>query len=161
VDHLSIEQLFLRYGPGVGSYLMARLGNAELAEEITARVFLTVVREYAKCRGSGVGWLWSIVRSELARHFRGRCTQPLPEEIADPSDPPGAALSRREMQFRIQAALGQLDDEQQQIITMKFFLRLKNKDIAEALGQSASNIGVKVHRAIRRLQEMIEKDGPP
>ena len=44
VDQLSIEQLFLRYGPGVGSYLMARLGNAELAEEITSRVFLTVVR---------------------------------------------------------------------------------------------------------------------
>ncbi len=160
VDQLSIEQLFLRYGPGVGSYLMARLGNAELAEEITSRVFLTVVREYDKCRGSGVGWLWSIVRSELARHFRGRRTQPLPEEIADPRDPPGEALSRRETQCRMRAALERLDEEQQQIITMKFFLRLKNKEIAEALGQTAGNIGVKVHRALRRLQELMEKHDP-
>ena len=37
-----IEQLFVQYGRGVGGYVLARVGDADLAEEITARVFLTV-----------------------------------------------------------------------------------------------------------------------
>ena len=31
-----------------------------------------VVRNIEQCNGSPVAWLWSIVRSELARHFRDR-----------------------------------------------------------------------------------------
>ena len=41
-----MERLFRQYGRGVGGYLLARTGDPELAEEITARVFLTVVRRY-------------------------------------------------------------------------------------------------------------------
>ena len=62
-----IEQLFRRYGRGVGSYVLTRVGDPELAEEITARVFLTVVRRFDQVRGREAAWLWAIVRSELAR----------------------------------------------------------------------------------------------
>src|SRR5437764_4102078 len=67
-----IERLFRKYGKGVGSYVYARLGDADLAESITSAVFLVVVRRFEQCRSSPAGWIWSIVRSELARHFRDR-----------------------------------------------------------------------------------------
>src|ERR1700677_1732952 len=68
----AIEQLFLQYGKGVGSFVLTQVGDPELAEEITARVFLTVVSRFCQLRESVLGWLWAIVRTELARHFRGR-----------------------------------------------------------------------------------------
>lgn len=155
----AIERLFVQYGRGVGSYLLARVGDADLAEEITARVFLTVVRRYHQCRGSEVGWLWSIVRSELARAFRGRRrVAPLPDELVDPAETPPEELQRRETWRRMRSALEKLPEPQQEIVSMKFFLNLRNTEIAEALGLSASNVGVKIHRAVRRLQELMENE---
>jgi len=180
----AIEQLFVRHSAGIGSYLLARVGDAELAEEITARVFHTVVRRIGQCRGleemgtgtsppgepaasrdagsepapvsSVVGWLWAIVRSELARHFRDRRrSEPLSEELPDRRDPPGESAARDEMHRRMQTALEQLDDEEQRIIAMKFFLRARNTEIAEALGQTPNNVGVKIHRTVRHLRELM------
>lgn len=155
----AIEQLFVQYGRGVGSYVMARVGDADLAEEITARVFLTVVRRFGQCRGSAVGWLWAIVRSELARHFRGpRRPDPLSDEVVDPADGPPERAERREMHLRMRTALEALSDGEHEIVYMKFFLQLRNKEIAEAMGMTASNVGVKVHRALKRLHEMLETE---
>lgn len=151
----AIERLFVRYGEGVGSYVLARVGDAELAEEITARVFCTAVRHFDRCHTSEVGWLWSIVRSELARHFRGRRPEPLPEDLLDPADNPAEHAVRRETQRSLQAALEQLDEDEQQIISLKYFLQVRNTEIAAALGLSASNVGVKIHRAVKRLQELM------
>jgi len=154
-----IERLFLRYGRGIGSYVLARVGDAELAEEITARVFLTVVRRFDQCRGSVVGWLWSIVHSQLARHFRDRRRQvPLADDLVDPARPPSEDAQRRELHGRMRVALAALSEEQRQIVTMKFFLKVRNVEIARAMGLSPSNVGVKVHRALARLREVMEGD---
>jgi hypothetical protein len=41
---------------------------------------------------------------------------------------------------------------------MKFFLDMPNTDIAEALGMTPSNVGVVVHRAVKRLRELMTQD---
>ena len=152
-----IEQLFAQYGRGVGGYVLARVGDADLAEEITARVFLTVVRKIKQCRGSTVAWMWAIVRNEIGLHFRRRrASTPLPDDLVAPVESPPEIAQKQEMQFRLTEALGRLTDQQHQIVTMKFFLKTPNTEIAEALGLSASNVGVKVHRALKRLHELME-----
>mgnify|MGYP002399731273 CR=1 FL=1 len=154
-DRHVIEQLFLRHGSGVGSYVLARVGDAELAEEITARVFLTVVRRFDQLRGSAVGWLWAIVRSELARHFRRRGGQPL-GELPSPRPLPLEEMAERELHIRLQGALERLSEEQRDLVSMKFFLGLRNLEIAEATGLTPSNVGVKLHRALRELRDLLE-----
>jgi len=152
-----IEQLFVQYGRGVGSYVLARVGDVDLAEDITARVFLTVVRKIEQCRGSTVAWLWAIVRNEIGLHFRRRRSSlPLGDGPVDPAESPLEIAQKQEMQCRLTDALRRLTHQQQQIVTMKFFLKVPNTEIAEALGLSAGNVGVKVHRAIKRLQELME-----
>ncbi len=39
-----VDALFRRYARGVGSYVLARVGNRDIAETITSAVFLIVVR---------------------------------------------------------------------------------------------------------------------
>jgi RNA polymerase sigma-70 factor (ECF subfamily) len=159
-----VEELFRRYGKGVGSYVLARVGgDADVAETITSAVFLTVVRRIDQCRSSPVAWLWSIVRTELARYFRDRkefqSLDGLPAEppdgSADAADP-GRQAERREDGRRIRRALEQLTDEQQTLVYMKFFLDLPNVEIAESLGMTPGNVGVVAHRAVKRLRELME-----
>lgn len=149
-----IEALFLRYGVGVGRYVLLRVGSPELAEEITARVFLTVVRCFHQQNGSVAGWLWAIVRSELSRHYRERPHQSYPPDLATmPTDD----LEREEADVLLHAALRKLADEEQQLISLKFFLGLSNLEIADATGLTASNVGVKLHRALKELRELLRK----
>jgi RNA polymerase sigma-70 factor (ECF subfamily) len=153
-----IEELFRQYGRGVGSYILARVGNADFAETITSNVFMIVVRRIDQCRSSPSAWLWSIVRSELARHFRQhRPTVELDEKLRDPALTPPELASQNEMQQRMRIAIDQLNEEQQRIVYLKFFQDVSNTEIAIELGLSASNVGVIVHRAIKRLRELMEE----
>jgi len=157
-----IERLYRRYGKGVGSFVLARVGDPHLAESITAGIFLLVVRRFAQCRGSPVAWLWSIVRTEVARYFRDRHeVAPLDVEPTDYSADPRRLAERSETDARMGNALQRLSDEQQTLVYMKFFLDMPNTDIAEALGMTPSNVGVVVHRAVKRLRELMTRDNGP
>jgi RNA polymerase sigma-70 factor (ECF subfamily) len=152
-----IEELFHRYGQGVGSYVYARVGDAELAEQITSSVFLIVVERLEQCRGSTAGWIYSIVRSELARYFRDRRpAETISATLLDPTPSPAQVAERRELQRRMKETLNRLSDEQQRIVYMKYFQDTPNVEIAATLGMRAGNVGVIIHRAVKRLRELME-----
>jgi len=144
----------------VGSFVLASVGDEELAEEITARVFLTVVARFDQCRASPAGWLWAIVRTELAGHFRaaGR-VRPADPGRADPADRPEQRLQQDETHTRMHAALGRLSDDQQRIIYMKFFQDMPNVAIARATGLSPGTVGVRVHRTLKALRALMDGAG--
>jgi len=151
-----IEDLFARYSEGVGSFVLARVGDAELAEEITSRVFLKVVRKFSQCRRSPAGWLWAIVRTELAQHFRRRPRSgDCDPRMAGPDPTPDAQAQQHEDQLRLQAALGELPGEHQAILYMKFYQDMPNVEIAEATGLTPSHVGVLVHRCLKRLRALM------
>lgn len=155
-----IEDLFRRYGKGVGSYVLAQVGNADVAETITGSVFLIVVRRFEQCRTSPVAWLWSIVRSEIARYFRDRKdVVPLDVEPPDPLNDPRRHAESRESAQQVRRAMAELTEEQQKLIYMKFFLDLPNVEIAHSLGMTPGNVGVVAHRAVKRLREVMEPTG--
>lgn len=159
VQRLAIERLFNTYAKGVGSYVLARVAERQTAENITSRVFLNVVAKIDQCRGSPAAWLWSIVRNEVARYYRDRRpTASLDATVdvrIDPCGTPAEQAADHEMQIRLHLAMNQLNDEQQQLVYMKFFQAMPNTDIAKATGLSAANVGVVVHRAIKRLRELM------
>jgi RNA polymerase sigma factor (sigma-70 family) len=152
-----VEALFLKYGKGVGSYCLARLGNAELAEEITSRVFVAVVRHFGDVRGSAAGWLWSIVRSELTNHYRARPSgSQAIETLPCAAKSPVEHAENQELQRQLHYALQQISEAEQQIIYMKFFQDMPNHEIADAAGLSPSHVGVIVFRALKRLRQLME-----
>lgn len=136
--------------------MLARVGDADLAEEITARVFLKAVRKIAQCRRSPAGWLWSIVRTELAGHFRRSRRGIVNVRGPQAADPPDDHAERQEEQRRMQSALAELPERLRRILYMKFFQDMANTEIAEATGLSRSNVGVLVHRALKRLRALME-----
>ncbi|MSU77355.1 MAG: sigma-70 family RNA polymerase sigma factor [Gemmataceae bacterium] len=152
-----IENLFVRCGAGVSRYVLLRVGDAELAEEITARVFLGVVRNIHQQNGSLIAWLWSIVRTELSRHYRARPHCPIAKEPIAPDPLPFEQMLSEEADERLHAAVAQLEDEQQQLLSLKFFFDLSHQEIADAMGISVSNVGVRVHRAVNELRTMLRE----
>ena len=155
-DDRNIEALFSRHARGVGSYFLARLGDAELAEELTSRTFVAVVANFPQCRTSPAAWLWTIVRNELARHLRDRKQhQALDEQAPSTQDSPQAQAQQREEQLRMRQAMESLDEPAHGLVYMKFFQQMSNQEIAAATGRGASNVGVILHRAMKQLRGLL------
>lgn len=71
---------------------------------------------------------------------------------------PAAATLRKEMEQRFLAALGQLEDNDREMIIMRHFEHLGNSEVAQALGLSAPAAGMRYLRAIRRLRDLLGTD---
>jgi RNA polymerase sigma-70 factor (ECF subfamily) len=152
-----MEDLFVRYAEGVSRCVRLRVGDAELAEEITARIFLTAARHVHQQHGSPPAWLWSIVRTELSRHYRRPTLARVPEDLPANDALPAEQAERNDTAALLHVCLARLSDEEQELISLKFFLGLSNQDIALATGLSANHVGVKVHRILKNLRNTLER----
>lgn len=155
-----LEELFQRYAAGLGSYFLARLRDPELAEELTARAFVLAVQNFSQCRGNRAAWLWAIAQNVLSRHIRDR-GRIVPPPSSRPEPDPGDAAEQRELQTRLPEILSVLNEQQHEVVYLKYFQDLSNTEIAEATGLTVSNVAVVLHRTLKRLRELIDAPAAP
>ncbi len=152
-EQILVEELFADYSRGVGSFVLARVGDAELAEELVSRVFVAAAGAIGQCRGAPAAWLWTIVRNELAMHFRGlRRASEDPRGLDRLAAPFEDQAERAEAHDQMSRALRRLPEELQQIVWMRFYQDMSNTSIAEATGLKPGHVGVLVHRALKQLR---------
>jgi len=72
---------------------------------------------------------------------------------------PAAAATHHELEMRFQAAIETLDDNDREIVLMRHFEQLSNKDVAQSLSISESAAGMRYLRAMRRLRSLLQE--PP
>ncbi|MEX0679585.1 MAG: sigma-70 family RNA polymerase sigma factor [Pirellulales bacterium] len=72
---------------------------------------------------------------------------------------PAAAATHHELELRFQAAIETLDDADREVVLMRHFEQLSNRDVAQALDISESAAGMRYLRAMRRLRALLEE--PP
>lgn len=73
-------------------------------------------------------------------------------ELIDPEQTPASAAIQQELQARLDAALGALDDGDREIILMRHHEQLSNQDVAAALGLTEAAASMRHLRALRRLK---------
>ena len=68
---------------------------------------------------------------------------------------PSQAFSRDQKEFQLQQAIAGLNDEQREILRLRFVEGLPTKDIAERIGKSDGAIRVTLTRTVAHLQEIL------
>jgi RNA polymerase sigma-70 factor (ECF subfamily) len=72
---------------------------------------------------------------------------------------PAAAATHHELEQRFAAAIETLDDADREVVLMRHFEQLSNRDVAQALEISESAAGMRYLRAMRRLRALLQE--PP
>lgn len=152
--------IYDHYFPRVYNYVRYRVGDAEMADDLTAQVFeraLVSIGRYRPERGPFAAWLFAIARNAVSDCLRAQrrrrwlslevlrdraSTEPQPEEVA----------IRDETRAELLAAVARLSDRERDLIALKFAAGLTNRRIAKLTGLSESNVGVILYRAMRRLR---------
>ena len=162
-DTNAFAPLYEMYFPRIYAYCARRTDTAQEAEDLTSTVFIKALRAAGTYKGGSVAaWLFRIAHNELANYWRGKRPQVSLEahQIDLPADtaPPGTALMQEEEAKAVRQAVSQLPPDQQNLLALKLNGQLTSQQIGEIIGKSASAVRVELHRIMKVLRVMVEKE---
>lgn len=158
-DAEAFAVLYRRYLTPLYRYLYRRLGNEKDAEDLTAQVFTEALEGLSAYRERGrfVSWLFTIARRRLVDLYRQR----VPVELDDPPDgAPGlqAALEQGETYSHLSGLLQQLDEDQRELLRLRFSAGLEFAEIAAVLGRRTGAVKMSFYRTLAWLRAHWETD---
>lgn len=166
-DADAFSLLYERYVNRIYNYIYYRTGNANDAEDLTARVFHRALGHIQRYNNKGVpfsAWLYRIAHNLVANWHRDNSRK---QEVAlednaiqlvHRGDPPELALVITQETENLLRAIRTLSPERQQLVILKFVQRLSNAEIAVIMGRSEGAIKSLYHRTLLALREEIEKN---
>jgi RNA polymerase sigma factor (sigma-70 family) len=162
----AFRKLYQHYFPRVYAYTAYRVGRKQDAEDITAEIFLRVLKSVKnfehRGEGSFAAWLFRIAYNQCQQFYRveqRKSTVPLDElpEIASHEMLPDEAFARKEQFSRLQAVLSSLSARRQEIIMLRFFGELRNQEIALVLGLDERTVASHLSRGLEDLQQRYQQ----
>ena len=143
------------------NYLIYRLGDAAVAQDVAAETFETAWKQrgrYDAAKGSAQAWLFGIARKRagmyLRRHARRREVI-LSDSLSTPADSLGDQFDSKQFKTALRNAIATLSERDQEIVSLKYGAGLTNRQIAKQLGLSESNVGTIVHRTVNHLRQLV------
>lgn len=163
-DKDAVSALYEGYAKAVFRYISYRVESDMIAEDLTAEVFLRMVRGLPRYQDSGApfgAWLYRIAATQLADHHRAkkrRAAEPLSDnQASDDTDPFGKTAKAQE-QAQLRRALASLPQDDQNLLILRFMQGLPNAEVAAILGKSDAAIRVMQHRALKALAKALGTD---
>jgi len=164
-DTSALDELYARHGAGVLGFLVSRLSDRQLAEEVLQDVMLAAwdhaasFREESKVRT----WLLAIARNRAINTQRKRRVQQveLSESFQLSSDETGPLekVVKRSEQDMVRDAMRQLPDPYREVLTLVFYHQLTGPEAAEVMQVSEGTIKSRLHRAKEMLRRVLQSEG--
>ncbi len=160
-DTQALDQLYERYGGQILAFLMARLNNRALAEEVLQDTMLAAWRNAAQFRGESSVKTWLLVIARNRAINTQRRYQPqlvdvdAAYDLASSDTGPQELVEREFDKARVRAALEHLSPDQREVLVLFFFQQLTGPEIAEVLNISIGTVKSRLHRAKEALRRMI------
>jgi RNA polymerase sigma-70 factor, ECF subfamily len=162
-DAAAFGRLYDQYVDTVFRYVLFRIGDRTLAEDVTSETFLRAFRRITSIsyQGRDVGaWFVTIARNLVLDHVKSSRFR-LEVATADPDDPTTVAAGP-ESQVLTQFAntellrcVRQLGDDQRECIVLRFLQGLSVSETALVMGRNEGAIKALQHRAVRRLAQLL------
>lgn len=149
--------------PKIYTFFCYRVGNHLLAEDLTSQTFEKAWKgrnHYRKDIGAISNWLFGIARNVAADHFRKQQGEAQLDELGDlPADYSLEEIVQQHSEFyQLSLLLTQLSVREQELVSLKYGAGLTNRAIAEITKLSASNVGIILHRVVKKLRTQWEKN---
>jgi RNA polymerase sigma-70 factor, ECF subfamily len=159
MDYARFENYYSEFKHKIYSYLFYRSGrNRELAEDLTAEVFLKALEKIERYdeERSFKTWIYAIAHNHLIDYFRKNKKQVDLEEVEDflASDMrTEEVLDHRLAAEQVAELLPVLSDKERDIVLLRYHQDLSTRDIAEQYDESEGNVRVLLHRAIGKMNK--------
>jgi RNA polymerase sigma-70 factor (ECF subfamily) len=166
-DAAACAALYDAHYDAVYRYCYYRVGDSDLAQDLTAEVFVRMVEKLDTYQDRGrplLAWLYTVARNLMADAHRanGRTTHvsldaagPVVDRRANPVE----HVERRLAADCLAAALAHLTEDQRQVILSKFVEGCTNAQVGDLLNKTEGAIKSLQHRALAALRRALEVEG--
>jgi len=171
-DPQAFSILYDHYYTPIFAYVLRRLGQYELARDITAETFLKAFQKINSFQWREIPvstWLYRIATNEMNLYFRNSKYKPssiedlnlyLPYEEGIETEKAALAKAFRENKefMAVQQHLLRLDIKYQEVISLRFFEEKSIKDIAAILGKNEGTVKSLLSRGLDKLRALVEDE---
>ena len=146
------------------AYLLSRVASVPLAEDLCSETFslaLSKIDSYKITEKPFSAWLYRIAINQMNQHFRRKKVEEKYlagswEEVNSSFEADESIKNEEELEKLklLNLLFRDLPSKDQDLLSLRYFNELSYKDIADALGISVNNVGVKINRAISKLENL-------
>jgi len=160
-------ELYDHYVDTVYRYVLFRVGDRSLAEDLTSETFVRALRRISSVsyQGRDVGaWFITIARNLVLDHVKsGRYRHEVTTaDVADVSGRTAGVTSGPENEViaaatnaELMRCVAKLNPDQQECIVLRFLQGLSVAETADRMGRNEGAIKALQHRAVRRLAQLL------
>jgi RNA polymerase sigma-70 factor (ECF subfamily) len=153
------EALYNRYYEQIFRYIFQRMDDKEMAFDVTSQVFLKAMLNLKKYEYRGVpfaSWLYRIAKSEVYQSFKNnKANRSVNVESLHVYDMMDEMEENplEEYHDQLIELIGDLPEEELQIIEMRYFEKRPFREIGEILNITENNAKVKAYRILGKLKK--------
>lgn len=170
-DPAAIGELYDRYYPRISGYILRRVGDLPVAQDLTSNVFFKALGGLPRFEWRGFpfsAWLYRIASNEVNSYFRSAARKPvsleelyevhqveiagttnLEQELID-SQAASAALSDY---YLVRRLLEELPLSYQEALALRYFEKKPVQEVADILGKNLNTTKSLLSRGIEKLRK--------
>lgn len=160
-DIKGFEPLYNKYYDLIFRFLLRRTDDDMLAADLCSQTFykaLSSIKKY-EWRGKSIApWFYQIASNELRKHFRDKKpVYVIEEEVIESSDELGNKWSKLLEANKLTEVLDRLNEQEIQLIELKYFEELTFDEIALIMDMKLSAVKMKLYRLLSKMRTNLEE----
>lgn len=152
-----VRRLVVEHQSPLIRYAQSIVRDEHVARDLVQETYLRLCQQSpADLAGHEAAWLFRVchnVAINRQRKDKRMTTGNTVAESASTQSDPAGAFEAVEDRDQVNRLIGELPENQQKVIRLKFYGGLKYREISEATGLSEGNVGFLLHKAIGTLRE--------
>ncbi len=168
-DMAAFEELYQRHNQRVYSLCLRMTANVSEAEDLTQEVFIHLFRKVGSFRGESAftTWLHRMTVNHVLMHFRKRKVRmeqttadgEIPEQIvAGTENPTRMPVLER---VALDRAMAELPPGYRTVFVLHDIEGYEHEEIARMLGCAAGTSKSQLHKARKKLRDLLRQQNPP
>lgn len=163
-DNSKFIELYDKYYDQIYRYVARRVNNhPDTAHDIVSDTFLDALKNLKKFKWMGYpfsSWLYKIAHNNVIKWYRrNEKEKSIPLEkaygIHDESADQKDKMEQNIASKQLNKMMKKLTMEEREILRLKYFEGVSNVEIADIMGLSVTNIGVRVFRTLKKAKGLL------
>lgn len=161
-DGASFAKLYDYYFPKVFAYVAAKVGDQNDAEDLVSKTFMKILENLPRYENRGLpfgAWVFTIARNNLNNYY-AKHSQSKHSELEEgrfivdeeKQKSPKKRAEVKELAAKVKEVLNVLPERDLNVIQLKFFAQMNNREIMHITGLSESNVAVIIFRTLKKIK---------
>lgn len=158
-DHRYFGPIYEQYFEQIYRFVFKRLGgNEEVAGDLTQQTFIKAMANLTKYEDRGLpfsAWLYRIAQNEVNMYFRSQkkayTVEITDRQLYDILEETGESNASQEDLDQLIERLNLLDENQSDLIELRFFQQLSFKEIADIYQITEANAKMRIYRLLEKI----------